>query len=73
MNYTGPVFRPPFEDGSLLHYTSSEFFAPSGAKIDGVGIKPDVTVKTKEGAKEDRVLARGAALLLERIDSGAAR
>lgn len=47
-----------FEDNSALNLTISEFFAPDGTKIDGVGVNPDILVRNPAAAKNDPQLER---------------
>jgi carboxyl-terminal processing protease len=44
-----------FDDGSAVHLTVGEFFAPGGATINKKGVQPDIEVK-KSDPKEDQVL-----------------
>lgn len=44
-----------FRDGSALKITIEEFFRPSGKKINGVGIKPDIEVENPHD--DDAIIA----------------
>lgn len=53
-----------FDDGSLLHYTAGEFFAPDGSRIHGVGVTPDVEVSgARDGSAQDAALAKAREIL----------
>lgn len=41
------------EDGSMYKYTSAKWLRPNGECIDGVGIKPDITVELNENYLEN--------------------
>lgn len=41
----------PFQDGTGVKLTTSEYFTPSGENIHKIGIKPDIEVKLKENVK----------------------
>lgn len=43
-----------FRDGSAIKITSTEYFRPSGEKVNGVGISPDI--ETDEGGAIDKAL-----------------
>ena len=50
----GTVQQPEdFSDGSGLHVTIAKWLLPKGANIHGVGIEPDVEVKTSDTDKTD--------------------
>lgn len=46
----------PLSIGGALKITIEEFKTPTGNKINGVGITPDIEVKNEEGSKEDKQL-----------------
>ncbi|HVL81565.1 MAG TPA: S41 family peptidase, partial [Actinomycetota bacterium] len=52
-------------DGSAIRFTAAVFRTPVGRRVDGVGIRPDVTVASGPG---DPVLDRARAIL--RTSSG---
>ena len=41
----------PFQDGTGVKLTTSEYFTPSGENIHNIGIKPDIEVKLKDDVK----------------------
>ncbi len=41
----------PFQDGTGVKLTTSEYFTPSGENIHNIGIKPDFEVKLKDDVK----------------------
>jgi len=43
------------EDGSMYKYTSARWLRPNGECIDGVGIKPDITVDLNENYLENPI------------------
>jgi len=40
-------------DGSGIKFTTAEYFLPSGLSVEGVGLKPDITVELEQDATED--------------------
>ena len=54
-------------DGSALKLTTSQYFTPNGAKVDGQGITPDIEVKEPEstvsGEMEDMQLDKAIEIL----------
>jgi carboxyl-terminal processing protease len=40
------------EDGSLLYFTTAEYLTPSGRKIHGIGVTPDIEVTLGEEAEQ---------------------
>src|SRR5690606_11852948 len=50
----------PLEDGSGLRLTTALYYTPSGRSIQEVGITPDITVASREGAGEDAEAAEDA-------------
>jgi carboxyl-terminal processing protease len=40
-------------DGSGIKFTTAKYFLPSGLSIEGVGLKPDITVELEQDATED--------------------
>jgi carboxyl-terminal processing protease len=60
----GTVQQPEdFPDGSGLHVTIAKWLLPSGANIHGVGIMPDVEVKSGDDPKVDLQLNKALELL----------
>lgn len=44
----------PLSFGGALRYTAARYVSPSGHAIDGVGVTPDITVNTREGAGDNQ-------------------
>jgi carboxyl-terminal processing protease len=62
----GTVQQPEdFSDGSGLHVTIAKWLLPSGANIHGVGIEPDVEVKTSDTDKTDVQLDKAVQMVFE--------
>jgi len=62
----GTVQQPKdFTDGSGLHVTIAKWLLPNGANIHGVGIEPDVEVKTSDTDKTDVQLDKAVKMVLE--------
>jgi len=62
----GTVQQPEdFSDGSGLHVTIAKWLLPKGANIHGVGIEPDVEVKTSDTDKTDVQLDKALQVVLE--------
>ena len=55
----------PFDDGTAMKITISEYYTPSGANIHGTGIEPDVAEKKKksEDGTRDNQLDRAKEIL----------
>jgi len=47
-------------DGSGIKFTTARYFLPSGVSIEGVGIKPDITVELEPDSTEDTQLIKAA-------------
>lgn len=61
----GTVQQPEdFADGSGLHVTIAKWLLPSGKNIHGVGIEPDVEVKTNESDETDVQLEKAIEVVL---------
>ena len=62
----GTVQQPEdFSDGSGLHVTIAKWLLPKGANIHGVGIEPDVEIKTSDTDKTDVQLDKAIETLLK--------
>lgn len=65
----------PFQDGTGVKLTTSEYFTPSGENIHNIGIKPDIEVKLKddvngigyEHLKEDTQLQKAIEVLKKEV------
>ncbi|MCI8506350.1 MAG: S41 family peptidase [Lachnospiraceae bacterium] len=44
----------PFDDGTAIKITISDYYTPNGANIHGTGIEPDVMVEKEKGKEEDQ-------------------
>jgi carboxyl-terminal processing protease len=56
----------PLSDGQALKLTTSRYYTPSGASINGVGITPDVVLSGTEFAPADLDAASDAPTLARR-------
>ena len=45
-----------FTDGSSIKMTIAEWYTPSGRRLDGHGIDPDIEVKQSEGERDEQLL-----------------
>lgn len=59
----------PFEDGTAIKITISDYYTPSGANIHGTGIEPDITVEKekRENEEQDNQLDRAKEVLAEEM------
>ena len=59
----------PFEDGTAIKITISDYYTPSGANIHGTGIEPDITVEKekRENEEQDNHLDRAKEVLAEEM------
>lgn len=63
----GTVQQPEdFPDGSGLHVTIAKWLLPSGKNIHGIGIDPDVEVKTSDTDKTDVQLDKALQMVFEK-------
>lgn len=74
--------RGPFEDGSAIKLTTSQYFTPNGRNIQDVGIVPDIQIEMTQVAREfleanpgddlprelDAVLQRGMDEILRKLE-----
>jgi carboxyl-terminal processing protease len=56
----------PLSDGGAVKLTTSRYFTPSGASIQGRGITPDVELRDDVGPEEALQLLTGRSLLQTR-------
>lgn len=60
------VFKS-LRDGTYLKMTISEYFSPSGQKINKLGVEPDYIIENEENSKEDRQLEKAKEVINEMI------
>ncbi len=74
--------RGPFQDGSAIKLTTSQYFTPNGRNIQDVGIVPDIQIEMTQVAREfleanpgddlprelDAVLQRGMDEILRKLE-----
>ena len=60
------VFKS-LKDGTYLKMTISEYFSPSGQKINELGVEPDYIVENDENSKEDKQLEKAKEVINEMI------
>ena len=63
-----------FDNGTSVKITSSNFTSPHGARVDHVGIHPDILVAdSSHGKADDRLLQRARLILAEKLHSAPIR
>lgn len=60
------VFKS-LKDGTYLKMTISEYFSPSGQKINELGVEPDYVIEDVEDTKDDEQLNKAISVLKEMI------
>ncbi len=60
------VFKS-LRDGTYLKMTISEYFSPSGQKINELGVEPDYVIENDENSKEDKQLEKAKEVINEMI------
>ena len=60
------VFKS-LKDGTYLKMTISEYFSPSGQKINELGVEPDYEIEDVEDTKDDEQLNKAISVLKEMI------
>ena len=60
------VFKS-LKDGTYLKMTISEYFSPSGQKINELGVEPDYVIEDVEDTKDDEQLNKAISVLKEMV------
>ena len=60
----------PLSDGSGVNFTTDHWFTPSGVRIEGEGIEPDIVLEASDDVSEDVQLDRAIEILQEQIARG---
>ncbi len=60
----------PLSDGSGVNFATGHWFTPSGVRIEGEGISPDIIQEASEDETEDLQLDRAIEILQEQINRG---